>query len=156
MNSVDKEKNQQKRTVKKPSFLRALQKSGLSFLAMTPLLLGVIGLVGFFRITIPPEIFSSFFRGTPVLDTLLGTVSGAVASGNAVVSYFLGGELLDQGVSLYAVCAFMLSWVTLGVTQLPAEVEVFGGRFTAYRNLLSLIFTVFIAVITTLTMKVLS
>lgn len=156
MNNVDTQKNQQKRSPQKPSFLKVLQKSGLSFLAMSPLLLGVIGLVGLFQIVITPKILASLFRGNPLLDTLFGTISGAVASGNPVVSYLLGGELLDQGVSLYAVCAFMLSWVTLGVIHLPAEVEVFGGRFTLYRNILSFIFTIFIAVITTLTMEVLS
>ncbi|MEN8200473.1 MAG: permease [Thermodesulfobacteriota bacterium] len=123
---------------------------------MTPLLLGVIGLVGLFQIMVTPEILASLFQGNPFLDTLIGTLSGSIAPGNPIVSYLVGGELLDQGVSLYAVCAFILSWVTLGVIQLPAEVEVFGGRFTLYRNILSFIFTMLIAVITTLTMQVLS
>jgi len=141
---------------KRPPLLKVLQKSALSFLGMAPLLLGVIGLVGLFQVLVTPEMLAALFRGNPLVDTLIGTLTGAAAAGNPVVSYLLGGELLAQGISLYAVSAFILSWVTLGFIQLPAEVEVFGGRFTLYRNILAFIFTMIIAVLTTLTLQVLS
>ena len=123
---------------------------------MAPLLLGVIGLVGLFQVLVTPEMLGSLFRGNPLADTLIGTLTGAAAAGNPVVSYILGGELLAQGISLYAVSAFILSWVTLGFIQLPAEVEVFGRRFTLFRNLLAFVFTMLIAVATALTLQVLS
>jgi uncharacterized membrane protein YraQ (UPF0718 family) len=123
---------------------------------MAPLLLGVIGLVGLFQVLVTPKMLASLFRGNPLADTLIGTLTGAAAAGNPVVSYLLGGELLAQGISLYAVTAFILSWVTLGFIQLPAEVEVFGGRFTLYRNILAFVFTMLIAVLTTLTLQALS
>jgi len=123
---------------------------------MAPLLLGIIGLVGLFQVLITPKMLASLFRGNPLVDTMIGTFVGAAAAGNPVVSYLLGGELLAQGISLYAVTAFILSWVTLGFIQLPAEVDVFGGRFVLYRNVLALIFTMIIAVLTTLTLQALS
>jgi uncharacterized membrane protein YraQ (UPF0718 family) len=144
-------KNQQQ-----PSFLKVLRKSSLSFLAMAPLLLGVIGLVGIFQIMVTPEFLASLFRGNILLDTLIGTLSGATSAGNPIVSYLIGGELVEQGISLFAVSAFIISWVTLGFIQLPAEVEVFGGQFTLYRNILAFVFTMFIAVATTLTWQFLS
>ncbi len=147
--------NRQKPLGKRPPFRKVLQKSSLTFLGMAPLLLGVIGLVGLFQILVTPKMLASLFRGNPLADTLIGTLAGAVAAGNPVVSYLLGGELLGQGISLYAVSAFILSWVTLGFIQLPAEVEVFGGRFTLVRNLLAFVFTVLVAVLTTLTVQVL-
>ncbi len=149
------DQKQKKKSQKRPVFLKVLKKSSLSFLGMAPLLLGVIGLVGLFQVLVTPAMLTSLFRGNPFFDTLIGTFSGAVAVGNPIVSYVIGGELLDQGVSLYAVSAFILSWVTLGFIQLPAEVTVFGGRFTLYRNILSLIFTMLIAALTSLTMQVL-
>lgn len=123
---------------------------------MAPLLLGVIGLVGLFQVLVTPKMLASLFQGNPLTDTLIGTLTGAAAAGNPVVSYLLGGELLAQGISLYAVSAFILSWVTLGFIQLPAEIEVFGGRFTLYRNILAFVFTMLIAVLTTLTLQALS
>lgn len=147
---------QHKGSGQRPPFWRVLQKSALSFFAMAPLLLGVIGLVGLFQVLVTPKMLASLFQGNPLTDTLIGTLTGAAAAGNPVVSYLLGGELLAQGISLYAVSAFILSWVTLGFIQLPAEIEVFGGRFTLYRNILAFVFTMLIAVLTTLTLQALS
>ncbi|MBU1057688.1 MAG: permease [Proteobacteria bacterium] len=140
----------------RPSFLKVLQKSSLSFLAMMPLLLGVIGLVGLLQIVVTPQMLTSLFRGNPLLDSLIGTLSGAIAVGNPIISYLIGSELLEQGISLYAVTAFLLSWVTLGFIHLPAEVEVFGSRFTLYRNILAFLFTILIAILTGFSMQVLS
>ncbi len=155
INSTGKHKTQGKQSAR-PSFQKVLQKSSLSFLGMTPLLLATIGLVGIFQVLVSPEMLASLFRGQPLFDTFTGTLSGAAAAGNPMVSYIIGGELLNQGISLYAVCAFLLSWVTLGFIQLPAEVEVFGGRFTLYRNILAFIFAMITSMLTTITLHILS
>lgn len=143
-------------TPQKRSFLKVFKKSSLSFLAMVPLILGIIGLVGLLQSLVTPETLASFFRGNILIDTFIGTSAGAFAAGNPVISYLLGGELLNQGISLYAVTAFILSWVTLGLVHLPAEAEVFGGRFTLHRNILAFFFTMIIAVLTTSTLHLLS
>lgn len=132
-------------------FVKELIKALSTFISMAPLLLGVIGLVGVMQTYITPDIMASIFGWGITGDTLLGTLSGAVSSGNPAVSYLVGGELIKEGVSLYAVTAFILSWVTLGIIHLPAETEVFGFRFTLYRNLLSFISTIIIAVATVVT-----
>ena len=141
---------------KKPSFKKILQKSILTFCAIAPLLLGTIGLVGLFQILVSPRMLATLFHNTPWIDTFIGTLSGAAAAGNPVVSYLLGGELLQQGVTLYAVSAFVLSWVTLGFIQLPVEANILGARFTFYRNVLAFISTMIIAVMTTLTLRMLT
>jgi uncharacterized membrane protein YraQ (UPF0718 family) len=141
---------------KKPSLQQALKKSCLAFWALTPMFLGVIGLVGLFQVLVTPKMLPSLFRGNAIVDTLIGTLAGAIASGNPLVSYLLGGELLGQGISLYAVSAFILSWVTLGFIHLPAEAEVLGFSFTFYRNILAFVFTMIIAVLTSLTMQALA
>lgn len=113
-------------------------------------------MVGIFQVFADPEALASFFRGNPFLDTLIGTLAGAVAAGNAVVSYIIGGELLAQGVSLYAVCAFILSWVSLGVVQIPAEIGIFDLRFTLIRNILAFVFVIFVSAATVFTVGMFS
>jgi len=144
------EKSKDKNT---PAFKKVLKKSFLTFWAMAPLLLGTIGLVGLFQILVSPRMLAALFQNNPWLDTFIGTLSGAAALGNPVVSYLLGGELLQQGVSLYAVTAFVLSWVTLGFIQLPVEAGILGARFTFYRNILAFFSTMIIAVLTTFTLR---
>ena len=140
----------------RPPFMTALKTSAMSFLSMAPMLLGVIGLVGLFQAMVTPELLAKLFNGNPFLDTLTGTISGGISAGHPIVSYVLGGELLKQGVSLYAVSAFILSWVTLGLIQIPAELEVFGKRFTLYRNILAFVFTLIIALLTSFTVQLLT
>jgi len=127
-----------------------------SLYSMMPMLLAVIGLVGLFQVVVTPEMLQSVFNGSPVHDGLIGTLIGGISIGQPFFSYIIGGELLDQGISLYAVCAFILAWVTLGVLQLPLEWSIFGGRFTLTRNLLSFIFALVIAWATVITLGVLS
>lgn len=134
-----------------PSFIQVLKKATFGFVSMSPMLLGVIGLVGIMQIYVTPEMIGSAFGKGMFIDTLIGTFAGAISSGNPSVSYVLGGELLKEGTSLFAVTAFILSWATLGFIQLPAEAAALGSRFTLYRNLLSLIATIIIAIATALT-----
>jgi len=112
------------------------------------MILAIVGLVGLFQGFVTREMLRSLFSGHPVIDTLIGMGAGMIAVGQAMISYILGGELLSQGVSLYAVTAFILAWVTLGIVQLPMEIEVFGGRFVLYRNLLALLSTLGVAILT--------
>lgn len=137
----------------KGGFRKQLGRAGLAVLGMMPMIVAILGLLGLMEAFISNEMLTSLFTGNAVYDTLIGTLSGAVAVGNAMVSYILGGELLHQGISLYAVTAFVLAWVTLGVVQLPAEAEVFGLRFTVYRNLLAFVFTILVAIATVWTLQ---
>ena len=130
------------------SFLKELKKASVRMLSMLPMILAIVGLVGLFQGFVTREMLGSLFGGNPVTDTLIGLFAGAIAVGQAMISYILGGELLGQGISLYAVSAFILAWVTLGVVQLPMEIEVFGGRFVLYRNILAIISTLAVAIIT--------
>lgn len=138
-----------------PTFQKALLRSSKNFFFLSPLLLGIISLVALMQTLVSPQVLETLFRGNPLLDTFTGTVAGALGSGNPIVCYLLSGELLQHGVSLYAISAFILSWVTLVAIQIPAEATVFGIRFTILRNLLAFLFTPLLAVTITLVTKVL-
>ena len=139
-----------------PTFMQAFYKSLKGFALNLPMLIGVILLSGLFEVFITPDMLSSLFTGDAFYDTLTGTISGGVSVGQPFISYLIGGELLDSGMSYYAVTAFVLSWVTLGVVQLPYEYSLFGGRFTLTRNLLAFIFVLLISFATVQTLQLLS
>ncbi len=142
--------------MQKHSFFQSIIKSAKGFLYITPMLFGVILSVGLFETFITRDIMTSIFSGNPLYDTFIGTLVGGVSVGQPIVSYIIGGELRDSGVSMYAVTAFILSWVTLGVVQLPLEYELFGRRFTVQRNLLSFIFAIIVAILIVQTLKLFS
>ena len=137
----------------KNNIKEAFNKSLKGFLSMLPMLLAILLLLGIFDVYITKDIMLSFFISNNFVDTITGTLLGGVLTGNPMISYILGGELTDAGVSLYAVTAFILSWVTIGLVQLPAEVEVFGLRFTFYRTLFTFITTILVSLCTVSTVN---
>ena len=133
------------------SFKNALKM----FTTIAPILLAVVGLVGLFKTYVTPEMIQSLFTGETLHDTFIGTITGTISVGQIFVSYIIGGELVAGGISLYAVTAFILSFVTLGMIQLPLEYSLFGIRFTVIRNLLSFLFAMLISFMTVFTLELL-
>jgi uncharacterized membrane protein YraQ (UPF0718 family) len=135
------------------TFVQSLKHALKMFTTIAPILLAVIGLVGLFKTYVTPEMIQLLFTGNTLLDTFTGTIAGAISVGQPFISYFIGGELSSGGISLYAVTAFILSFVSLGIIQLPLEYSLFGTRFTLIRNLLSFLFAMLIAFMTVLTLE---
>lgn len=119
-----------------------------------PLLLGIILLLGLVRTFVSKQLISSLFTGKLLQDTVIGSVMGSISAGNPITSYIIGGELLERGVSLFAVTAFIVAWVTVGVIQFPAEVIILGKRFAFARNILSFILSIVVAITTVTTLMV--
>jgi hypothetical protein len=130
------------------SVLRSIQMS-------LPILVGVLLLVGMFTVLVPGDSFAKLFSGNAVIDPLVGALLGSAATGNPVTSYVIGGELLSVGVSISAVIAFILSWVTVGLVQLPAESLMLSRRFAITRNLVSYGMAVVVAALCTVTAEIL-
>lgn len=145
----------QQQTKNKNSFSSGFSKALKGFGTAVPTIIGVILLFGLFRVFVPQSWILSVFTGNLFRDTLYGALIGSISAGNPVNSYIIGGELLHDSVSLYAVTAFIVSWVTVGFIQLPAEASLLGKRFALTRNLLSLVLAFFVAIATVLTMSLL-
>ena len=124
-------------------------------LQVIPQVLGILLLVSLFLTVIPPELYGTVFSGNPVADPIFGAALGSIAAGNPVTSYVIAGELLDTGISLTAVTAFIVAWVTVGVIQMPMEMNILGRRFAIARNLCGFLFAILIAILTEGTLSVL-
>ena len=133
-----------------------LRKTGKMLLRVFPNIFAVVLLSGLIMEFVPLNRLSEFLGGGIFTDGLIGAGIGSISIGNPLVSYVLGGELLDQGVSLMAVTALLVSWVTVGSIQLPAEIQTFGARFALVRNGLSFLFAMIIAFLVLLTMQLLT
>jgi len=118
-------------------------------------ILAIILLSGLIMEFIPLNQMSEFLGGGIFIDGLIGGGVGSISIGNPLVSYVLGGELLGQGVSLMAVTALIVSWVTVGSIQLPAEIQTSGARFALVRNGLAFIFSLLVSYLVMITMLLL-
>ena len=114
----------------------SLRKTAWTFINMLPIIIGMLLLTSLVVTVFPEQLSAGLFGGGNALDALIGASVGSVAAGHPLASYLLGGELLKSGVSLVAVTALIVSWVTVGIAQLPAEILMLGTRFAIYRNLI--------------------
>jgi uncharacterized membrane protein YraQ (UPF0718 family) len=114
--------------------------------------MGVLMLLALANTLIPKQAYRLIFTGNELMDPLMGAAIGSISGGNPITSYIIGGELRQQGVSMLAITAFMLSWVTVGIIQLPAEALMLGRRFAMVRNAVSFCTSIVIAILTVLTL----
>lgn len=146
-----KQKNHKGKRGISQSFGKAVQ----SFAPSVPLLLCVILLLGFMKTFVAGEMIAALFTKDMLRDTFIGAGIDNLLAGNPITSYIIGGELLKEGFSLFAVTAFMVAWVTVGVVQFPAEAGILGKRFSIIRNILSFVFAVLVSLATVATWQVL-
>ncbi|RKX64839.1 hypothetical protein DRP44_07560 [candidate division TA06 bacterium] len=135
----------------KKSSVKALK----SILFAAPIITGVIILIGLFNALFPKRYLTMVFRHNIFTDPLIGAILGSVFAGNPINSYIIGGELLKQGISLVAVTAFLVSWITVGFVSLPAEMIFLGKKFAVLRNILAFIFSIIIAIVVVYLIRVL-
>ena len=133
----------------------ALKQTCNNFKKSSPFLLGIILFIAFLMSVISPSFLRTIFTGNTLLDSFIGSVFGSILAGNPVNSYIISFELLDLGISMVAVVAFIISWVTVGIVQLPAEASLLGKKFAIVRNLISFLMAIIIAIITGLILNIL-
>ena len=116
------------------------------------ILMGALMLLALADTLIPKHVYRRIFMGNEFLDPLMGAVIGSISGGNPITSYIIGGELRQEGVSMLAITAFIVAWVTVGIIQLPAEALMLGKRFAIARNAVSFGISIVIALLTVLTL----
>jgi uncharacterized membrane protein YraQ (UPF0718 family) len=124
---------------KNQNFQTTLKNATLGFVKVSPMILAILILLGLMKTWVTPEMWTRVFDGVWWHDLITGTFTGTVAMGQAVVGYLVAGEFWKEGISLFAVTAFILAWTSVGIVQLPMEAALFGKRFTLYRNLIAFI-----------------
>lgn len=131
----------------------SFKKTVRTFINVLPIIVGMILMTSLVVTVFSEQISAGLFGNGNVLDTLLGASIGGIAAGHPLASYLLGGELLSGGVGLIAVTALVVTWVTVGIVQLPAEALMLGSRFAVVRNIISFVAAIAIAFLTVYTLR---
>ncbi len=121
--------------------------SAKTILNILPILFSMILLISIATQFLTKSFYANIFQNNIFLDPLLGSILGSISAGAPVISYIFGGEMLKQGVSLIAITAFMVSWVTVGVLTFPIESKFLGKRFALIRNIIAFIFSIIVAIV---------
>ena len=127
---------------------QSVAKAAKALYKSLPILLGVVILVSLVNTLIPKSFYTLFFSKIFLLDSFIGSVIGSILAGSPITSYIIGGEMLNQGISLVAVTAFIVAWVTVGIVQFPAESMLLGKKFALSRNISAFVLAIIVALIT--------
>lgn len=128
----------------------SLVRAWRNWLALLPVVTGMLMLTSLVLSIYPEPGHLPLFGHGRLADVLTGAAVGAVASGHPSAGYVLGAQLRESGVPLDAVTALLVSWVTVGIVQLPVEM-LLGRRFALLRNLLAFLAALAIGLLLPLT-----
>jgi uncharacterized membrane protein YraQ (UPF0718 family) len=108
----------------------------------------IIWMIGFILAILPPEIISRMIgRGAGFEGIALAAVAGSIVLIQAFIAFPMAGSLLRQGANVGAIAAFVTTLVMVGIVTLPLEAKYFGKKFAFWRNFLSFLFALMIALI---------
>lgn len=133
--------------MKKDEVILAAKKTYNTIKVAVVIMAGVLLFISFFN-PLLQEFYPKIFTGNFLLDPIIGALAGSIAFGIPITAYITGGELLTAGVSLLAVTAFILAWTTVGVAMLPLEIKFLGKKFAIWRNVVTFILSIIIAILT--------
>ncbi len=127
--------------------IKALKKTWRQFSSALYIIFIIFSVVALLQNLIPHNFYSSLFINNPVVDSFTGALLGSISFGNPIGSYLIGGELVKEGISIVAITAFLLAWVTVGIIQLPVEIHYFGKKFAFVRNTVSFFASIVLAIL---------
>lgn len=131
----DKEKTKQSLEVAKGMFLNV---GGEIF--------GLLLLVALFFTLVPQGAIESLLGGANVfLSSLYGAIIGTVLILPKFVALPLAADLIEQGAHVVVAAGFITTLTMVGFATFPVEIEHFGKKYTAVRNILSFIFALLVA-----------
>ncbi len=132
---------------------KAISKAAKVLGTAFPLIISILILISLFNTLVPVSSYRILFRGT-IFDPVIGSLLGSVVAGNPITSYIISGNLLKQGIGLLTVTAFLTAWVTVGVVQLPAEMQFLGKKFALLRNISAFVLSLLVAFLTLIGMGI--
>lgn len=126
----------------------ALTFARRSFLSLAPAIVAIIWAIGFILTFLPSSaVLGAVGREAGLAGVLAAAAFGSVVLIPAFIAFPLAASFLRQGADVRAIAAFVTTLVMVGVLTAPLEVKFFGRRFTLWRNSLSFVFALIIALV---------
>lgn len=121
----------------------ALKKAWRSLENILPSVLTVLLLIGCILTLLDEQAISRLLGAdSGVLGVVIAAVIGCITLIPGFVAFPLAASLLAAGAGYAQIAVFISTLMMVGVATLPLEIQYFGKRIAAKRNILSLIFAI--------------
>lgn len=109
-------------------------------------LIGILFLIGLILTFVPPETIKTLLGKSNVfLATIISAIAGSITLIPAFIAFPLVGSLVNVGASIVPAVAFLTTLTMVGFVTFPLEKKELGFKFALWRNALSFVFALLIA-----------
>ncbi|SHJ78011.1 permease [Tepidibacter formicigenes] len=109
-------------------------------------IIGILLLIGLILALIPPDKIRLVLGGENLILTTVGAATiGTITLIPAFVAFPLIGSLKDSGANILVLTAFLTTLTMVGFITFPIEKDIFGKKFATWRNIISFITAILIA-----------
>lgn len=122
-----------------------IRKGIQMFLGILPLLLGMLSVLSLVKAAVSPEALEAVLGRSGPIPFVAALLVGSIALMPGFVAYPLAGTLKANGASIEILAAFITTLMMVGFVTLPVEAKFLGWRIAVYRNALSFIGAVIVA-----------
>lgn len=127
---------------------QAIKTMFIKALGLAPMLLLIISGIGLIFSLLPPALIRQYLGGEfNLIQVLAAAGFGAIMMIPSLIALPLAGSLVEAGASYTTIAAFITTLTMVGFVTLPIEMRELGPKFTLMRNLLAVLFAVFISFI---------
>lgn len=132
----------------KEKTLLALKKAWKSFENILPQFLSILIIIGLLLAVLTPDQISKLLgRESGWYGVLIAAVIGSVTLVPGFIAFPLAAALLKSGAGYMQIAAFVSSLMMVGIVTIPMEVEYFGKKTAAVRNIAAFVFSLIIALV---------
>ena len=132
----------------KEKTILALKKAWKSFENILPQFLSILIIIGILLTVLSPEQISKLLgRELGWYGVLIAAVIGSVTLVPGFIAFPLAAALLKSGAGYMQIAAFISALMMVGIVTIPVEVEYFGKKAAAVRNIAAFVFSLFVALV---------
>lgn len=134
-------KKDKKKTLTAMTLSRSMMKN------MVGNIISILFLIGLVLAYMPPTTIETYLgSASNVTAAFYSAILGSITLIPGFVAFPLVGSLVDSGASILSATAFLTTLTMVGTVTIPLEKKEFGLKFTLYRNLISFVFAIIIAI----------
>ncbi|HOM43361.1 MAG TPA: permease [Bacillota bacterium] len=132
----------------KEKTILALKKAWKSFENILPQFLSILIIIGILLTVLSPEQISKLLgRESGWYGVLIAAVIGSVTLVPGFIAFPLAAALLKSGAGYMQIAAFISALMMVGIVTIPVEVEYFGKKAAAVRNIAAFVFSLIVALV---------
>ncbi|HPL98400.1 MAG TPA: permease [Bacillota bacterium] len=132
----------------KEKTILALKKAWKSFENILPQFLSILIIIGILLTVLSPEQISKLLgKESGWYGVLIAAVIGSVTLVPGFIAFPLAAALLKSGAGYMQIAAFISALMMVGIVTIPVEVEYFGKKAAAVRNIAAFVFSLIVALV---------